>query len=652
MSATTDAVGTALVALDGTASESPEGEILSHTWFLGADVVATGATAEVELPPGDYEIVLVVVDETGTAASDSVAVTVVAGEFDEYSLVIGVSGMGRTIPPAGISLFPAEETVRVQAVALEGSRFVRWSGDIQSDQSSTMIVIDRNLFITAEFQAVAADALPRFFLPWADGASRRVAQGNNGSFSHVGRFAWDFPMPVGTPILAAGAGRIIDMLDTTVREDASVLEITDSANFVTIDHGAGLQSLYAHLDFAGVTVVPGQLVARGQVIGFSGNTGYSTAPHLHYEVLDVTGASAPTGFFEASGEDGVPVEGDEVTSRNILNLDTVDNFTPSPLDPDAFLVNEIEMVGDLPPAHFYYNETDYGLSGRVLDGKTKVCVALVDSETFETVYCDLTDVDEDGSFTIPFRFPAELVGRYYLGVISGNAGAEGVTPLSVLISPPRDVDTRPIAVIDTPNNQFIDFLQLGSLSGISSYSPVDRALNYSWMQVSGPPAAIDGPTAPETQFRLEPGAGIERVSFQLIVFDGQLHSLPAQVDFDMPDNFMVHRIGVVDEVCLSADECPEFEAPPPIVSFSTQVLQGWVELVNAEIGDMLTFTITDPTGEIARTIDARVTDEVPAISFWRFNWTSNGLELLPGPWTATFERNGRFEASLEFRVAP
>lgn len=82
----------------------------------------------------------------------------------------------------------------------------------------------------------------------------------------------DFTAPLGTPVYAAGDGTI---------EDASKSK-RGMGNCITLDHGFGYSSLYAHLD--NFNVRPGQKVHRGDVIGYVGNTGMSVAPHLHYEV--------------------------------------------------------------------------------------------------------------------------------------------------------------------------------------------------------------------------------------------------------------------------------------------------------------------------------------------------------------------------------
>lgn len=83
----------------------------------------------------------------------------------------------------------------------------------------------------------------------------------------------DFTAPTGTDVYATGNG-VIRTVKSARRE---------LGNHIIIDHGFGYQTVYAHLDRFNVRV--GQKVKRGDVIGFVGSTGLSTAPHLHYEVL-------------------------------------------------------------------------------------------------------------------------------------------------------------------------------------------------------------------------------------------------------------------------------------------------------------------------------------------------------------------------------
>lgn len=81
----------------------------------------------------------------------------------------------------------------------------------------------------------------------------------------------DFSAPIGTPIYATGDGVIKVMKKTYA-----------SGNMIKIDHGFGYYTLYLHM--SAFNVKRGQRVKRGEIIGFVGNTGKSTAPHLHYEV--------------------------------------------------------------------------------------------------------------------------------------------------------------------------------------------------------------------------------------------------------------------------------------------------------------------------------------------------------------------------------
>lgn len=82
----------------------------------------------------------------------------------------------------------------------------------------------------------------------------------------------DFTAPVGTEIYATGNGTIVE----------AGRNAGGYGNQVVIDHGYTYKTVYAHL--SRIFVRPGQKVFRGQVIGYVGNTGKSTAPHLHYEV--------------------------------------------------------------------------------------------------------------------------------------------------------------------------------------------------------------------------------------------------------------------------------------------------------------------------------------------------------------------------------
>lgn len=83
----------------------------------------------------------------------------------------------------------------------------------------------------------------------------------------------DFAAPIGTPIYATADGKI---------EEVSV-KFSGYGKMIVIDHGFGYKTRYAHMhEFA---VRQGQTVKRGELIGYVGDTGLSTAPHLHYEVL-------------------------------------------------------------------------------------------------------------------------------------------------------------------------------------------------------------------------------------------------------------------------------------------------------------------------------------------------------------------------------
>ncbi len=126
-------------------------------------------------------------------------------------------------------------------------------------------------------------------LPFDERSLVRVDQGPNGIFSHhddANRDAIDFALPIGTPVLAARDGTVAqlrdDMRDNYPTRPAN--DADEAGDFVRIRHADGSAATYAHLQAGSVRVHAGQYVQAGDCIAQSGNTGFSTAPHLHFVV--------------------------------------------------------------------------------------------------------------------------------------------------------------------------------------------------------------------------------------------------------------------------------------------------------------------------------------------------------------------------------
>jgi murein DD-endopeptidase MepM/ murein hydrolase activator NlpD len=98
-------------------------------------------------------------------------------------------------------------------------------------------------------------------------------------------YAMDVVMPVGTNIYAARAGIVFEVASTNFRGGIDPQRDGASANLVRILHDDGTYGVYAHLNWNTIRVRPGDVVSRGEYIADSGNTGFSTGPHLHFAVL-------------------------------------------------------------------------------------------------------------------------------------------------------------------------------------------------------------------------------------------------------------------------------------------------------------------------------------------------------------------------------
>lgn len=193
------------------------------------------------------------------------------------------------------------------------------------------------------------DGAISLFFPFPAGHEAQITQANQSGFSHNGTQAWavDFRADVGTSIAAVRGGVVMD-----TREDSDTgcdeASCADDANYVRIDHGDGTFGVYLHLEFQGVEVEPGDVVAPGEIIGRTGNTGWSTGPHLHLHVLGTNGFSVPLHFleFEGSFGDGTPYPGASAVSQN--ELGAVPAGRPSNCLAADFLYRGVELLDAVP----------------------------------------------------------------------------------------------------------------------------------------------------------------------------------------------------------------------------------------------------------------------------------------------------------------
>lgn len=122
-----------------------------------------------------------------------------------------------------------------------------------------------------------------YTIPFEHGKKVFLVQGYESMFSHKGEKALDFKVKTGTRVCAARGGVV-----TAVRKDSDEGGLKEAnfsdGNYIFIRHDDGSEANYWHFKKDGVLVNAGDTVKTGQLIGLSGNTGYSAFPHLHFEV--------------------------------------------------------------------------------------------------------------------------------------------------------------------------------------------------------------------------------------------------------------------------------------------------------------------------------------------------------------------------------
>lgn len=150
--------------------------------------------------------------------------------------------------------------------------------------------------------------------PFAPDEQYPISQGFRGELTHStpdSEYAIDIAMPVGTAIHAARSGVIMDVEEDFNKGGADLDKFGDKANHVRILHKDGTMGLYAHLDLASVSVRPGARVRAGQRIARSGNTGFSSGPHLHFVIQQNVGMKMISVPFQFQTPDGTTIAPEE-----------------------------------------------------------------------------------------------------------------------------------------------------------------------------------------------------------------------------------------------------------------------------------------------------------------------------------------------------
>ena len=156
-----------------------------------------------------------------------------------------------------------------------------------------------------------------YHYPWSCGASYECTQGNGGDIcgggtgDHTGvqQYAWDFGLPRHTVVRAARGGTVTlvanvtsaghDCYDGCPQPFGSTAfeqccnACINTSNHVNVEHPDGTVATYWHLDVA--TATEGATINAGDVIGYSGTSGCSSGPHLHFQVM----GNCPTGYCQS-----------------------------------------------------------------------------------------------------------------------------------------------------------------------------------------------------------------------------------------------------------------------------------------------------------------------------------------------------------------
>lgn len=211
----------------------------------------------------------------------------------------------------------------------DAEQVMRWLVDPNSTQ--VMLELDAtvsNAAPEADFRFIWIPGDPRaehrperaYRAPFAVATDYPVSQAFPVGITHStpdAYYAVDIAMPIGTDIYAARGGIVFEVASTNFRGGTDRELDAAAANIVRIMHDDGSHAVYAHLNWNSIRVRPGDRVERGEYIADSGNTGFTTGPHLHFAVMLNRGMrleSVPVTFEGPNLSEIAPATGTSLTA--------------------------------------------------------------------------------------------------------------------------------------------------------------------------------------------------------------------------------------------------------------------------------------------------------------------------------------------------
>jgi murein DD-endopeptidase MepM/ murein hydrolase activator NlpD len=249
---------------------------------------------------------------TGRAAPDSAAGVelFLRSQADGVALLVG----NRYYGPAQIAVYASEADYLAGALPLNGlpvlparTETELWRLPDAAEQAASQAY--HLLHIPGDPRATHAPPRP-YRLPYATASRHVVSQAYPERITHndpSSEHAVDFEMPIGTGVYAAREGTVMEVAGDYYRSESDPSDGAP-ANLVRILHDDGTMAVYAHLSLHSIRVEPGRRVERGERLADSGDTGFSTGPHLHFVVQRNRGGAIVSVPVQFAAIDGSPVD--------------------------------------------------------------------------------------------------------------------------------------------------------------------------------------------------------------------------------------------------------------------------------------------------------------------------------------------------------